>query len=119
MPNIQITDWSIGDISFSGTNITVQLAFDNPNAFGIDINKLNYQLMINGNNWAEGTALKNSRIKQNGRTELEIPLSLRFSDIGMSGYRILTGSTPFDYRVKGTFELNLLHNMLGSTTFRF
>ena len=119
MPEIRLTDWSMGNVSFSGTDVTVQLAFDNPNAFGIDINALEYNLMINGDRWAEGTALENVRINKNGRTELNIPISLSFSDIGMSAYQILTGSEPFEYRIKGSFKLNVLHEMLGQTALDF
>lgn len=119
MPDIRLLDWSVESLSFSGTDVSVQLAFDNPNTFGIDINQLDYELMINGNKWADGTALQNSSISDDGRTVLEIPLSLSFKDIGMSAYRILRGSEPFDYRIRGTFDVTLLHEMLGQTTFDF
>ncbi|MDZ7691316.1 MAG: hypothetical protein U5K69_09330 [Balneolaceae bacterium] len=52
---------------------------------------MQYNLDINGNSWAEGTALSDVFIKENGTTELNIPLSLNFGDVGMSAFRALSG----------------------------
>lgn len=119
MPKISIQDWSLGSLSFSGAEVNVQLAFDNPNNFDININSLDYNLMINGDQWAQGTALQGIRIKKKDTTTLRIPISVNLSQMGMSAYRMLSGSEPFDYRITGTFDLNILHQLLGQTTFDF
>jgi LEA14-like dessication related protein len=118
-PKISLQDFTIARVNLSSANINLQLRFDNPNSFGIDVNALNYDLMINGNQWADGTALKGTNIKQNSVTILNIPISLNISTIGMSAYRLLTGGQSFGYRIKGDFDLNARHELLGQTTFDF
>ena len=118
-PKISLEDFNVTGINLSSADINLQLRFDNPNSFGININALNYDLMINGDQWANGTALKGTTIKQKGETTLNIPISLNISKIGMSAYRLLTGGEPFDYQIKGDFDLNARHELLGQTTFDF
>ena len=118
-PTISLEDFNVTGINVSSADINLQLRFDNPNSFGIDVHALNYDLMINGDQWASGTALKGKTIPEKGVTILNIPISLNISDIGMSAYRLLTGGKPFDYQIKGTFDLNAQHELLGQTTFDF
>ena len=118
-PDIRIEDISVSDLGFSSAEVNIRLRFDNPNGFGINVNRLNYDLSINGDRWAEGTALEGVDIRSNGVTELDIPISLNISKIGMSAYRILTGSGAFDYQVEGNFDISPRHELLGRTTFDF
>jgi len=118
-PKISLEDFSVSGINLSSADINLKLRFDNPNAFGIDVNALRYDLMINGDQWADGTALQGKTIKEKGVTMLSIPISLNISQIGMSAYRLLTGGEPFDYQIKGDFDLNARHELLGQTNFDF
>jgi LEA14-like dessication related protein len=118
-PKISLEDFEVTGLSFSSADINLQLQFDNPNSFGIDVNALNYDLMINGDQWADGTALKGTTIKEKGVTMLNIPLSLNISEMGISAYRLLTGGETFEYQIKGDFDLNARHELLGQTTFDF
>lgn len=119
LPKLNVQNLQIQDLSLSGADLVLKLAFDNPNGFGLDINQLNYDLVVNGDQWTDGTALENVNIKENGVTELDIPLSLNISQIGRSAYRILSGSEPLDYQLKGNFNFNALHELLGATNFDF
>lgn len=114
-PKLDVRNLEIQNLSLSGADVVLKLAFDNPNGFGLDINQLTYDLQVNGNQWADGTALQDVNIRENGITELDIPISLNISQIGMSAYRILSGSEPLDYQLKGHFKINALHKLLGST----
>ncbi|MDZ7659299.1 LEA type 2 family protein [Fodinibius sp.] len=118
-PRISLEDFNVTGISLSSADINLQLRFDNPNSFVIDVHSLNYDLMINGDQWANGTALEGATIKQKGVTTLNIPISLNISKIGMSAYRLLTGDEAFKYQIKGDFDLNARHELLGQTTFDF
>ncbi len=119
LPKLKVGDVNVQSLSFSGAKINLQLLFDNPNGFGMKVNNLMYDLEVNEDPWASGTALQNVQIAPNGITELEIPLTLSLNKIGMSAYQILTGSKKANYRVKGTIDFNVLHNLLGNTQLRF
>lgn len=118
-PSISLEDFSVSDINLNSADINLKLRFDNPNSFGIDVNALNYNLIVNGDRWADGTALKGATIRQSGATILNIPISVNISTMGMSAYRLLTGGESFDYEIRGGFDLNARHELLGQTTFDF
>lgn len=117
LPKLDVRNLEIQNLSLSGADLVLKLAFNNPNGFGLDINRLSYDLEVNGNQWANGSALQDVNIKKNGVTELDIPISLNIGRIGMSAYRILSGSEPLNYQLKGNFNFNALHELLGSTNF--
>lgn len=119
LPKLNVQNVQIQDLSLNGADLNLKLGFDNPNGFGLDINRLNYDLIVNGDQWADGSALQDVNIKENGMTELNIPISLNIGQIGMSAYRILSGSEPLDYQLKGNFNFNALHELLGATNFDF
>lgn len=118
-PKISLEDFEVTGINLSSADINMKLRFDNPNGFGINVNALKYDLMINGEQWFNGTALQGATIKEQGVTMLNIPVSLNISKMGMSAYRLLTGGESFDYKIKGNFDLNAQHELLGQTTLDF
>jgi len=119
MPSIQLQDISVESISFSGANVSVDFTVDNPNDFGLKINTLDYNLTIEGDRWVSGNALEDTQIKANAVSELKIPVSLDMGKVGMSAYRILSGSGSVDYRVEGTMSVNALHELLGTAEIPF
>lgn len=119
LPSLSISNVRVNNLSLSGADVNLKLRFDNPNGFGMKINQLNYNLVVNGNQWVDGSALDDVTIRKNGMTELNIPISLNIAQIGMSAYRILSGSQPLDYQLKGNVAFNALHELLGSSTFSF
>lgn len=118
-PKINLENFEVTRLNFSRADINLKLRFDNPNSFEMDVNALNYDLMINGDRWVDGTALKGTTIKKKGITMLNIPISLNISEMGTSAYRLLTGGETFDYQIQGDFDLNARHELLGHTTFDF
>lgn len=119
LPDVRVSNLQVKSLNLDSANLNLKLQFDNPNGFGLKVNSLNYDLVINGDTWAEGSALKNVHIKQNGVTQLNIPLTLNISRLGFSAYRILTGSKKLNFQLKGNFNLNAAHELLGKTNFNF
>lgn len=114
-PDIRIENLEVKNISLTKADLVLNMAFDNPNAFGIRINNFDYGLNINGDRWAEGQSLKNTLITEKGTSQLAIPISLNISEIGISAYRLLTGSRELNYSLNGTFNLGTTHPLLNQT----
>jgi len=114
-PGIQVTNLEIKNLSFSSADLALHLEFDNPNAFGIKINEFDYGLTINGDQWAQGKSLANTMISEKGSSRLTIPISLNISEIGLSAYRLLSGSEDLNYSLNGTFNLGTTHPLLDET----
>lgn len=119
LPKLSMQTIKVNNLSLSSADLTLKLAFNNPNGFGMNIGQLNYDLIVNGSQWADGTALQGVKIQENGLTQLEIPISLNITQIGTSAYQILTGSENLDYQFQGNFQFNVGHELLGSTNFDF
>ena len=119
LPKLSVQNLSINNVSLDGADVNLHLQFNNPNGFGLDIDQLSYDLMVNGSQWADGKALQGVNIKENGVTELNIPISLNIGQIGMSAYQLLSGGRSLDYKLKGNFKFNALHKLLGTTNFDF
>lgn len=114
-PNIRIGNLEVQNLSLSKADLVLNMTFDNPNAFGIKINSFDYGLTINGDQWAEGQSLENTLISEKGTSQLAIPISLNISEIGISAYRLLTGSQELNYSLNGTFNLGTTHPLLNNT----
>lgn len=117
VPGIKIQNLEIQNLSLSSADLVLNMEFHNPNAFGILVNSFDYSLSINGNRWAGGKALQNLNISEDGVTSMEIPISLNITEIGISAYRLLTGSGDLNYQLNGTFDLGTDHPLLGRTNF--
>lgn len=115
VPKIIIKDLEIKNLSLTRADLVLNMEFDNPNAFGINVNNFNYDLTINGDRWAEGNALGNTSISNKGASQLQIPISLNITEMGMSAYRLLTGSGELNYSLSGNFNLGTTHPMLHQT----
>lgn len=114
-PNIRVNSLDVQNISFTKADLLLNMEFDNPNAFGIAINGFDYGLNINGDRWAEGQSLANTTIGSKESRQLSIPISLNISEIGLSAYRLLTGSGDLNYNLEGNFDLGTTHPLLDQT----
>lgn len=115
VPKIVIKNLEVKSLSLSKADLVLNLEFDNPNAFGINVNNFNYDLLINGDQWARGNALGNSSISEKGTSILQIPISLNITEIGISAYRLLSGSNELNYKLNGNFDLGTTHPLLDQT----
>ncbi len=114
-PNIRVGNLKVQSLSFTKADLLLNMEFDNPNAFGIKINGFDYGFSINGDRWAEGESLVNTTINSKDTAQLTIPISLNISEIGLSAYRLLSGSGDANYNLQGNFNLGTTHPLLDQT----
>jgi LEA14-like dessication related protein len=118
LPAIRIQNLQVQKLSLSSADLVLNMEFENSNAFRILVNGFNYDLQINGDDWASGRALQQVNIERDGITQLEIPISLNIAEMGLSIYRMLSGSGDLNYQLNGTFDLGTDHPLLGQTNFQ-
>jgi len=102
-PSISLQGVGIDRMSLSGAELVLRLAVDNPNTFGVTLERLDYSFAINGQRWAAGDYAESVRIGAEAQTVLALPVSVRFANMGASAYELLQGNARVDYR----FEANL------------
>jgi len=119
-PNVTIADpvqngtqsftFQNGELAFNlGVNITV----DNPNYFGVGLNKVELDLTYPINNYPVGGGVKqNINIRSNAQTNFTFPFSLNYNVSDSSGTTVLTDivakcSANQDLTVKYNLKLSL------------
>ena len=106
IPSIQVSNVKVDDLSISGAALTVAMALENPNAFGIDLTRLDYNLLVNGKSWASIKTSDVVTLPEKGQTQMSIPVRLSFSDMGMALYQALTQSKALEYQLNGDMTLD-------------
>jgi len=108
LPALKIPKVSLGEVRLKALTLTkadieFDINFHNPNAFGISLNNLNYNLALNRGQIAKG-AVENTELARKVSSTLHIPVTLNFIEIGRAVYSILTRKTV-DYQLKGIAKL--------------
>lgn len=90
-PEIKVTGFRVDRLGLLNADLNLQLEVDNPNAFALIPRELEYAVTVNGSVWASG-ALRELPSVDGGMTQqLEIPVSLKLSEVGSGVFRMLAG----------------------------
>lgn len=119
LPKIRVGALKLNNISLSGADLALILKVDNPNIFGINLNKLKYRFDVNGRSWGTGEIAQALRITEKGEGELTIPISLNFMELGMGLYNALTRGESLSYRLNGNVNFGTTLPLLGETQLSF
>lgn len=115
LPSVKMGGLKLKKLNLTSADIELGIKINNPNAFGMILNKLNYDLNINGQPWGSGVTSNAMNVNQKGESEIKIPLSLNFLQIGTGVYQMLRGGGALDYQLKGDVDLGstlpLLQNL--------
>jgi len=113
-PSVKLANMSVGKMSFSGAEVGVQLEVNNPNAFSLALDKLDYRLKVNGAQWFDGVQNNVGNIKANGKSIINLPLSLNFMDLGSGLFSVLSGGKALNYDIQGTLGATSSNALIGA-----
>ena len=102
-----------------GAKVKLKIAVDNPNSSGLAMNKLDYDLKINGQNWVTGTTNKKMDIEKNGSGVVEVPIDLDFTKMGKSVLKLIEGDTTLNYELSGSSKLESSIPLVGEIDLPF
>ncbi|MEP2617798.1 MAG: LEA type 2 family protein [Marinomonas sp.] len=107
-PEVSFKNFNLDSVSLNGAKMSVDLEVTNPNVFDLKLNDLNYELAMQDKSIGQGT-IETIDLPQGETRELNIPLSLSLSDMGMTLYRMLSGSDPIsaDMSVEADVDTSL------------
>lgn len=111
MPQIKLRSLDVQKLSMSGASLLMQLEVDNPNAFSLLLDKLDYNLKLNGFDVGGGRVDKSLSVKQGGQGVIALPVSLDFAQAGMGLYKALLGG-GINYDLSGTVDAASSNAML-------
>ncbi|KAA3600950.1 MAG: hypothetical protein DWQ06_09010 [Calditrichaeota bacterium] len=119
LPSVSVKGLKLDKMGFTGAEMELQLEFENPNSFDINLNKFDYDFEVSGKSWAKGALTSMSKATSKGKSEITIPVKLDFSQVGMTVYGMLTGNDKIDYNFKSDFDLGTSLPYLKSVDFPF
>ncbi len=80
-PDVRIVGVRLPSISFESITLDFDIAIDNPNPFGISINKYDYRFLLENNQLFASTKNDNIIINAKSSNHINIPLTLVFKEI--------------------------------------
>jgi len=101
VPNIQLKDIKLNNLSFTAAELIAQVEVNNPNNFSLDIKNFNYQLNINQKNWGQGNLTQAGTIPGKGKGVINIPLQLDLMSMGSTMFSMLQSHSPLEYQLTG------------------
>lgn len=103
MPKLSLETAKLNSVGLSGADMTLLVNVANPNAFGLDLNKLDYQISAGSSSLISG-AVKSVTLKEGESQQLEIPIKLGLAEAGASLLKMLSGSKDVQIGVKGNLD---------------
>ena len=80
-PEVRVEGAELTALSFSGAEVTVELAINNPNPIGISMSGLSYELLIEGNRFLDGDISEAIQIDAMDSSSLKVPVAFGFRDL--------------------------------------
>ncbi|MDQ7016346.1 MAG: LEA type 2 family protein, partial [Gammaproteobacteria bacterium] len=82
--------------------------------FSLALDKLDYTLKVNGAQWFKGVQNNVGNIKANGKSVINLPLSLNFMDLGSGLFSVLSGGKALNYDIQGTMGATSDNALIGA-----
>lgn len=119
LPSLSVKGLNVKKLSFSSADLELDVSINNPNAFGINLENVDYNLEINGLTSISG-ALKQAFQIEKGSTEtVKIPISINLLQLGMSAYQAISNKENFEYTISGSALVDTDLPVFKSSAFNF
>lgn len=101
-PNVSLAGLQILNMGLFEQNYEIQLKIDNPNAFALPLTKLDYDLVLNGTEFANGVSKQAITVPANGSETVTMQVSSNFASLVDQARSFASGtSRQFDYGLTG------------------
>lgn len=99
-PKVNLEKVDVREVGASGATVVFNVGVENPNGVGITLDALKYDVEIAGKALSSGALEKPAEVAAHGKTVVEIPVPLKYSEVfsSLMGFLKAGEST---YRVKG------------------
>lgn len=118
MPKFKLAGVQQKRLSLSGAELVLSVELDNPNAFDLLVNKLNYALALNGHAVTAGSLGEQIKIAAAGKSSVDIPVNLSFGiSSALAFYEMLRAGGDINYALDLDSELGSSLPLLSSFPF--
>lgn len=116
-PRPELRAVRLNSIGLRAAELTMTIAVENPNVFGFVIETLQYDLLVQGRSWAQGSVAGGTHLPAEKVTELDISFGLSFLELGAGVYRLLSGAGELEYRLEGLSAVRPDHPLIPPAEF--
>ncbi len=105
-PQVDVTDVKVLGTTLTGADLLFQFRVDNPNAVALVLDAIGYRLRLNDQPLLDGRRDQGLRIAANGRSVVELPVTIRYEDV----YRVIRSfenRTRPDYALDADFRFDV------------
>ncbi len=103
-PVVTLQKTDVTDLSFTEGTILFGFNVTNPNPIGVTVQKVSYQLDLNGKKFIQGVLNKGITVKASGTAPFELPITIRFMEFYQSVQDLLK-SERVAYDLAGTLSI--------------
>lgn len=97
----------------AGGGYLLDLGISNPNAFGVDLRKLNYGLQLNGRDVLTRQTITGEKLAGGGSTSIQIPVKANLFSLGMGVFDLIKGNQKgLNWRMTGDVDLGTEHRLM-------
>ncbi|MET0009967.1 MAG: LEA type 2 family protein [Candidatus Thiodiazotropha sp. 6PLUC4] len=104
IPDVKVSDVDVERLTLQKAELMVELEVANPNRFAVILDKLDYQLKLNGIDVGGGVLSQSMKIDQRGKGRIKIPLSLDLMQAGRGLYGAFIGGSGLSYELGGSLD---------------
>lgn len=105
-PALAYSNVSIQSINFSEAVLLFDFDVNNPNNVGITADRYSYEFFVNDNSFISGDQQENIRIERESTSTLQVPVTLRFSEL-VNTFDSLLRNDQFAYKINTAFEFDI------------
>lgn len=105
LPSIKIDSIRLERLTVAKADLSLNLKIKNPNIFAFAINKMDYNLIVDGRNWLSGLSEVKTNVSAKKESIVSFPISLNFFEVGRTVFKLLNSGEQLDYQLKGGFKI--------------
>jgi LEA14-like dessication related protein len=104
IPDISLNRLDIQRLTLQKADLILEFEVVNPNRFALMLDRLDYQLKLNGIDVGNGALSQSLKVEQGGQGRIRLPLTLNFMQAGRGLYTALLGDSGISYELNGALD---------------
>ncbi len=119
IPGVKLKTIKLDNFSLTKASFNLQFEVNNPNQWNLNLNKMDYNLVVNNKKWAVGNITEQIKVKSRDKNLVKIPFTINYLDVGSSVFNMIKNDAVFDYKFTGNADVGSSVKFLESFSFPF
>ncbi len=112
LPKVKVGQLKLSKLSLSSAELDLVLQVENNNSFELLMKNLNFDLTVNGMDWAKGQLSSIKTMASHQVSDYHIPFTLNLFTMGTTVLQLLKGNSDLDYKFNADIDFASSLSML-------